>query len=70
MEWQPIETAPKDGTYVLCTDGKFHYLIKFMPHAELPDDLDRWLAGIGCEEAKPTHWLPLPAPPMTAPGGL
>lgn len=65
-EWQPIETAPKDGTSVLtwgCVhdDGGVHMF-------ETPSfQLSRfgetgWVsAALGTHE--PTHWMPLPEPP-------
>ena len=58
-EWQPIETAPKDSTYILgydngmqCTvywdsPGKYWSLVVCGSHAED----DKWT---------PTHWMPLP----------
>lgn len=62
-EWQPIETAPKDGTRFLA--------------AEEWDIREGWLfvvakvrngkfvvAWDNCDEIDPTHWMPLPAPPV------
>lgn len=58
-EWQPIETAPRDGTRV----------IVFVPVLDDGDVLGKSLVfeacyrpwGWGCE---PTHWMPLPDPPQ------
>lgn len=58
-EWQPIATAPRDGTSVLiAVDGLVH--------------LGRWFGGAKWQIAdrafdarSPTHWLPLPAPPAS-----
>ena len=58
MEWQPIETAPKDGTRVLI----FSVDEVVVAHYEG----DMW-----CENEydnlwhNPTHWMPLPEPPTT-----
>jgi hypothetical protein len=65
--WQPIETAPKDGTVVLLAGCR-----KPVAAAWLEDEIDWWhvddnkrgpfaLRGPG-----PTHWMPLPAPPLSA----
>lgn len=70
MDWQPIETAPRDGTY-LCL---------YAPTRKEPfqcgcwiwetDDNDdpsdgTWWLGDGREDDQPTHWMPLPPPPHT-----
>lgn len=62
MIWQPIETAPVDGTYVLVADGqtvgeaKFHEGEGWWWAGNHPTD--SWGSAI-----YPTHWMPLPSPP-------
>lgn len=58
-EWQPIETAPKDGTYLLTSDGKWREVCKFVDGF--------WCSDLEGESysyvLEPTHWQPLPEPP-------
>ena len=67
-EWQPIETAPKDGTVFLGYKlGQFRECYK-VPR----DDCDMWCFGgtSGADDLfpniKPTHWMPLPKAPNGA----
>jgi hypothetical protein len=61
MEWQPIETAPDDGTEFLA----------FLPNERRKIQVS-WQIGNGdmviggCfsfDTTKPTHWMPLPESP-------
>lgn len=70
-EWQPIETAPKDGTgilvYGLPSDIEGVRFTSPGVHAAYWDSIDSafclkgasWLGPF----IKPTHWQPLPEPP-------
>jgi hypothetical protein len=67
MEWQPIETAPKDGTVVLL----------FVPGDDdcredcwITASWDGLMGGVWMDNARgewwgfgPSHWMPLPPPP-------
>lgn len=110
MSWQPIETAPKDGTPILLTSGVLlaagHFAFRveeatkyrgynaaggiddsFLERIPNPDAGKRheWWQIYGCtafnfeadthdhdgpEYFTPTHWMPLPDPPLPAEGGL
>ena len=69
-EWQPIETAPKDGSRILVFNRKV-YIASWSEEAQhgefecapgwqvfCPDDY--WYAFC----VNPTHWMPLPEPPQ------
>lgn len=76
--WRPIEEAPKDGTYVLIAGGTYYNSMSLF-NEDYPfegqaiakwDDYHRQWRGEnsgGHDEYfwhKPTHFMPLPAPPM------
>lgn len=78
MGWQPIETAPKDGTEVLVYGqwageiggkGDFGMFAATYggPGREYP--AHEWdVVGVDGYSAwvRATHWMPLPAPPKSA----
>lgn len=61
-EWQPIETAPKDGTKVLGWDGGTMTTVEWY---ELGGYWSLLAVGAWAEDSEwvPTHWMPLPEPP-------
>ena len=65
MEWQPIETAPKDGTLVLVWDedtgGAF--AAQFLVEVTGWGNPGEWMDWHGMRLLQPTHWMPLPDPP-------
>ncbi len=62
-EWQPIETAPKDGTRVLAArkwkKGQWVYRIAHWADR----GLGNWVSDPGEWLVQPTHWQPLPPAP-------
>jgi hypothetical protein len=67
MEWQPIETAPKDGSEVLLLTerGSVFAPCMFQAAGVISED-DFWLVWRAFdfdEVQNPTHWQPLPPPP-------
>jgi len=66
-EWQPIETAPKDATPILLFingNPKRGFLIQTGSYLK-KDNWEGWVDSYECEDlAPPTHWMPLPEPPI------
>jgi hypothetical protein len=75
-EWQPIETAPKDGRFVLVADPRLDQPVTIGAYYKADRDeqtgrfsagsWDGWLSMDGDHLASishPTHWMPLPDPP-------
>jgi hypothetical protein len=73
MEWQPIETAPKDGTRILAVVQGFRPAVAYWQNnrgvfdfidAEDMPSPEAWDEYLRNEpEWTPTHWMPLPEPP-------
>jgi hypothetical protein len=68
-EWQPIETAPKDGTDILVADyrvaGGFMNVVAYTDE-DFPNVWETQEFLSYHHEAF-THWMPLPNPPITNP---
>lgn len=62
MNWQPIETAPKDGEYILVYAGRV--TVAWFSDGEWLDGMNH--DGYEHETHSPTHWMPLPPPPEAA----
>ena len=78
MTWQPIDTAPKDGTPILGWDGEhiaicYWYQYKLQSLFRSRRVSGGWYLSTtgGMQEDSgswlPTHWQPLPAPPTDPP---
>jgi len=72
MKWEPIETAPKDGTAVdLWVGGErvsdCEWINNYDGFCRFKDDGDCGMAWVRVdhEHGTPTHWMPLPQPPTT-----
>jgi len=62
-EWQPIETAPKDGTR-LCITGFCELRQSWIFKQDYWRQYHKGFGeGFGTSEFKPTRWMPLPNPP-------
>lgn len=60
--WQPIGTAPKDGTEILALcraparDGVYYEAVRYLTDAPCWVTSEGWMRH-------PTHWMPMPAGP-------
>jgi hypothetical protein len=63
-QWQPIETAPKDGTYILAYSPDYKHQIVFCDNSEAANNPE-WetLDGVGFSDKEFACWMPLPEPP-------
>ena len=66
-KWQPIETAPKDGTPILASadSGDYPFIAYWGYVGRFTSSPKMWLGheyGAMPDNAL-THWMPLPEPP-------
>lgn len=70
-DWQPIETAPKDGRHILVWGAgwAFPSVVHWMIFSGTDSAYDQWCyseGGLCREECSPEswiNWMPLPAAP-------
>ena len=72
--WQPIETAPRDGTRILVLVRAQTYLVSWKEYGTRDGvttgwcgydcDEDTWYSW-GFDDGEPTHWQPVPSPPIS-----
>lgn len=83
MSWQPIETAPKDGTNIILSNGQSVAQGWWMDEPGYirehrdedgrylgQDESDGYQGWMDCDGGMlpdPTHWQPLPPPPPGVP---
>ena len=61
-QWQPIETAPRDGAQILAYGAHQHYPEEYTTKIQWwSDGINGW--GATGVSIIPTHWMPLPKPP-------
>lgn len=71
-DWRPIETAPKDGTLILVAGPKMGVMFDATAITVVAWGGFEWKPMVGgwqayedsLEDAQPTHWMPLPDPPV------
>jgi hypothetical protein len=66
MQWQPIETAPRNGRKIIVSDG-FNVTMAWYvddEYAEADEGEPGWYEDeFDVMLRQPTHWMPLPEPP-------
>ena len=65
MNWQPIETAPKDGTMFLVWPGDEEHATAYWE-----DGVWRLCCCCANTDAEATHWMPLPPAPAQVTGNV
>ena len=67
MEWQPIETAPKNVSCLVVGESGFVWMASFKNVG--PRIGERWQSiGLGALPFSPTHWMPIPEAPNLTKG--
>lgn len=63
--WQPIETAPKDGTVFIAFEAGDAYRCNWLEQHDGEGHFSAgWWDHVNDSFENPTHWMPLPTPPQ------
>ncbi len=64
-DWRPIETAPKDGSTIIgwCREWGEPQTIDWSKG----EFGEHWYTAVMLPRYQPTHWMPLPKPPIVGP---
>lgn len=66
--WAPIETAPKDGTWVLAiargAPAHFAVVVSYRTYHPNAKGKEEWRDAAGSKCPRVTHWMPLPEVPV------
>lgn len=68
MHWKPIETAPRDGTWVLVWEQYIN--TEYHPAEVARFMTDRWTNSGSKSIPNASHWMPLPARPGAVTEGM
>jgi hypothetical protein len=66
MNWQPIETAPKDGTAIIAFIPGTYNKVDIVAFGSDGNSGEAWCHARcvdGLNAGNPSHWMPLPEPP-------
>lgn len=62
-EWLPIETAPKDGTQILCYEFCNGHNTMYLADYAWFQSIEKGSFYSMGDSMQPTHWMPFQAPP-------
>jgi len=65
-DWQPIDTAPKDGTLIIAWRDEWDGPISLMWQMDYRAGREMWcFGGYSFDDDQPTYWIPIPTYPQS-----